>query len=37
MWRARRTIRRSARLTDRVFIALLWKRRIALRALTLGT
>jgi GT2 family glycosyltransferase len=36
MWRARRVIRRSVKLDDRAFIALLWKRRIALRALTLG-
>jgi GT2 family glycosyltransferase len=36
MWRARRIIRRSPRMDDRAFIALLWRRRIGLRALTLG-
>jgi GT2 family glycosyltransferase len=37
MWRSRRAIRRSVRLSDRAFVSMLWKRRIALRALTLGT
>lgn len=37
MWQARRKIRRQKRLSDLAFIALLWKHRIKLRALTLGS
>jgi GT2 family glycosyltransferase len=37
MWRARRIIRRKKRLTDRALLSLLWKHRIRLRALTLGS
>ena len=37
MWRSRRLIRRKARLNDRAFFQLLWKYRIRLRALTLGS
>jgi GT2 family glycosyltransferase len=37
MWRARRKIRRQRSLSDFAFIALLWKHRIKLRALTLGS
>jgi GT2 family glycosyltransferase len=36
MWRSRRRIRRAPHLNDRAFLSLLWKHRIALRALTLG-
>ncbi|HEX4997202.1 MAG TPA: glycosyltransferase family 2 protein [Terriglobia bacterium] len=37
MWRARIKVRQAIRLNDRAFVALLWKQRITLRALTLGT
>ena len=37
MWRSRRKIRRFIRLSNRDFISLLWRHRITLRALTLGT
>jgi GT2 family glycosyltransferase len=37
MWRARRKIRRFARISDSEFASLLFKHRITLRALTLGT
>ncbi len=37
MWRSRRKVRRFAKLSDRDFTALLFKYRISLRALTLGT
>ena len=37
MWRSRRKIRRFARLSTGEFIGLLWRHRISLRALTLGT
>jgi GT2 family glycosyltransferase len=37
MWRARRKVRRQKRLSDFAFVRLLWKHRIKLRALTLGS
>jgi hypothetical protein len=37
MWRARRKIRRFARLTNHDFVELIRRHRISLRALTLGT
>jgi GT2 family glycosyltransferase len=37
MWRSRRKVRRFATLSDRNFTALLFKHRITLRALTLGS
>jgi GT2 family glycosyltransferase len=37
MWRSRMKVRRSSRMSDTAFVSLLWKHRIKLRALTLGT
>jgi GT2 family glycosyltransferase len=37
MWSSRIRVRRSSRITNRAFLSLLWKHRIALRALTLGS
>jgi GT2 family glycosyltransferase len=37
MWHSRRKVRRFVRVSDMAFLALLWRHRITLRALTLGT
>ena len=37
MWVSRAEVRRSSRITDAAFLSLLWKHRITLRALTLGS